>query len=497
MLVYALLGGSRSLSISTTSTIAILTASALSALPSDRTADELLRDAFTLTALVGLCLLAMRLFKLGSLVEQISPATLTGIKAGVGLTVAASQLPTLLGVSGDPDDDGFFGRIADTLSKLGDANTATVVVSVAALATLLVLRRVAPQVPGPLVVVGVAILLVALTSIEDHGLALIDEVPSGLPTPTAPMWGDIGLLLPGALAIAVMAFMETVLVARAQRQRSELPIDSDQELLANGIAALVGGFSQCLPPAGGFSQSAVNQRAGARSQLAGITTAVLAVLVALFLGPVLDDLPQAVLAAMVMVAVVGLVSVAEFRLLLRIDRAEFWVAAVTAAVGLTAGLLLAVALGVILTLVLVLRQLSRAQVRPLHPRPGGGWTTNAPEGAAAGPSYDGLLLLHLDASLYTGNAQPTQDAVLAAVLDADPRPRAVVVEASSVHHVSIPFLDAVDGLHTDLAEEGIALFVTSLPAEMLEVARRSPSFAAFERAGGVQPTVDDAIEKAR
>ena len=126
MLVYALLGGSRSLSISTTSTIAILAASALSTLPSSRVEDDLLRDAFTLTTLVGLCLLAMRLFRLGSLVEQISPATLSGVKAGVGLTVAATQLPALLGVSGDKQDEGFFGKVADALSKLGDANAATV-----------------------------------------------------------------------------------------------------------------------------------------------------------------------------------------------------------------------------------------------------------------------------------------------------------------------------------------------------------------------------------
>jgi SulP family sulfate permease len=454
MLVYALLGGSRSLSISTTSTIAILTASALSALPPDRTSGELLRDAFTLTALVGGCLLAMRLFRLGSLVEQISPATLTGIKAGVGLTVAASQLPTLLGVSGDAEEEGFFGKIADTLSKLGDANATTVVVSVAALATLLVLRRVAPQVPGPLVVVGAAILLVAVTDVEDHGLALIDKVPSGLPTPTMPMWGDVGALLPGALAIAVMAFMETVLVARAQRQRAEPPIDSDQELLANGIAAVVGGFSQCLPPAGGFSQSAVNQRAGARSQLAGVTTAVLAVLVALFLGPVLDDLPEAILASMVMVAVVGLVSPAEFARLLRIDRAEFWVAAITAVVGLTAGLLLAVALGVVLTLVLVLRAVSQPKV----------------EAVAAAP---GLLAFRLTMSLYTGNARPTQDAILAAVLAADPAPRTVVLDCAAVRRVTVPFLDVLEGLEADLREEGIELTVTGMSAAVAAAYARS------------------------
>lgn len=498
MIAYALLGGSRSLSISTTSTIAILTASTLATLPGNRLEDDRLRDAFTLTVLVGLALLAMRLFRLGSLVEQISPATMTGVKAGVGLTVAATQLPTLLGVTGDAEDEGFFGALSDTLSKLNDLDPATTAVSAVAIAVLLLLRRFAPQVPGPLVVAAGGILLVALTDVEQQGLALIQQVPSGLPTPTMPVWGDIGALLPGALAIAVMAFMETVLVARAQRQRSEPPIDSDQELLANGVAALVGGFSQCLPPAGGFSQSAVNQRAGARSQLAGVTTAVLAVLVALFLGPVLDDLPEAILAAMVMVAVVGLVSPAEFDRLRRIDAAEFWVAVVTAVLGLTAGLLLAVGVGVVLTLILVLRAVSQSRIRPILPHTGGGWTI-VPEGADtdAAASYADVLLLHLDGSLYTGNAQPTQDAILDTALARDPRPVAVVLEAAAVDRVTVPFLDVLESLHTDLAEEGIVLVVAGLPEAARETARRSERFADLDAAGCVQPTVDAAIERGR
>ena len=494
MVVYALLGGSHTLSISTTSTIAILTASALTALPADRTPDELLRDAFTLTALVGLCLLAMRLFRLGSLVEQISPATMTGVKTGVGLTVAVTQLPTLLGVSGDSGNDGFFGKLADTLSKLGDANGATVVLSVAAIATMLVLRRVAPMIPGPLVVVAGAILLVALTNIEDRGVQLIAKIPSGLPTPTMPMWRDIGTLLPGALAIAVMAFMETVLVARIQRQRAERPIDSDQELLATGVASLVGGFSQCLPPAGGFSQSAINLRAGAKTQLAGLTTAVLAVLVALFLGPVLDDLPSAILAAVVLVAVLGLIQPREFVRLRRIDPASYWVAVITAALGLTAGLLLAVGVGVVLTLVLVLRAFSASRVRPLYRAPGGGWTINLPEGGGEPPP--GLLVLHLDGSLYTGNARPTQDGVLHAALAADPRPRVLILEASEVRRVTIPLLDTFEGLHDDLAQEDIQVLVAALPPDVVQRARGSDWFAAYDDAGHVLPTVVEAVELA-
>jgi len=496
MLVYALLGGSRSLSISTTSTIAILTASAISAVPSDRSGDELLRDAFTLTTLVGLSLLAMRLFKLGSLVEQISPATLSGVKTGVGLTVAATQLPALLGIAGDSEDEGFFGKLADALSRLGDANLATVLVSVVAIATMLVLRRFAPQVPGPLVVAVGGILLVALTDVEKRGLSVIGTVPSGLPTPTTPMLADVGALLPGALAIAVMAFLETVLVARAQRQRSEPPVDSDQELLANGFAALAGGLSQCMPPAGGFSQSAVNQRAGARSQLAGIVTAVLAVLVALFLGPVLEDLPDAVLAAMVMVAVVGLVSPADFVRYFRLDRAEFWVAAIVAAIGLTAGLLLAVGVGVVLTFVLVLREVSQPRTRPLYPRPGGGWTTNPP-GDEDLPTYDGILLLRLDGPLYTGNAQATHDAVLASALAADPPVHAVVLEGMAVNRVTVTMLDALRAMREDLRTEGITLVISSFPADSLDAMRRSHWFSDAEGEGLAQPTVEDAIERVR
>lgn len=488
-LLYALLGGSRTLSVSTTSTIAVLTASALG---TGRSADEALGAAFTLTALVGVCLLAMRLFRLGSLVEQISPATLTGVKTGVGLTVAVTQLPTLLGLDAT-SEAGFFGRLGETVAALAQTHVLTAVVSVVAVVTLVLLRRYAPRVPGALVVVAASILLVALTDVEDRGLRLIEPVPSGLPGISLPVWGEVAGLLPAALAIAVMAFLETVLVARAQRQRSEPVINSDRELLAIGVAALGGGLSQCLPPAGGFSQSAVNLGAGARSQVSGATTAVLAVLVALFLAPVLDDLPSATLGALVLVAVIGLISPAEFVRLYRIDRAELWVAVATATIGLTAGLLPAVGAGVVLTLFLVLRGLSQSAVRPLYPAPNGGWSTNPPPDGAPAPSPPGLVLLHLDTSIYTGNARPTQNAVLAAALGAVPAPHAVVLECSAVRHVTIPLLDVLQALETDLAREGTALLLAAFPPEVGHQARASRWWAGAEHDGRVFPTVDAAV----
>lgn len=490
MIAYALVGGSRSLSISTTSTIAILTASTLAGVAGERTPDELVRTAFTLTVLVGCCLLVMRAFRLGSLVEQISPATMVGVKTGVALTVAASQLPTLLGLHVDLDGQGFFQQIGTIVGGLGGVTPVTVVLSVAAVATLYVVKRFLPAVPGPLLIVVAGILLVAFTDVEHQGLAMIAPISGGLPQLTPPVWAEVGELLPAAGAISIMAFMETVLVARAQRQRAEPPIDSNQELLANALAALTGGLASSMPPAGGFSQSAVNQQAGARSQLAGVVTAVLAVLVALWLAPVLQDLPAAILSAMVLVAVLGLLSVRAFVELYGVDRAEFCVAAATAVLGLAAGLLQAVFFGVILTLVLVLRALSRSLAQPLHRWPDGSWREARPESVDGAPASDDVLAFRLRGGLSTGNARPTQDAVMAAALER--RPRVVVLDGSQVSLVTTPFIEVLQGLSADLGREHIALRVAGLPDEATSKAMHSRWFAEFVDSGGVQRTVEDA-----
>ena len=292
-----------------------------------------------------------------------------------------------------------------------------------------------------------------------------------------------------------MAFLETVLVARTNRQRAEPQISTDQELLAVGVASLAGGLTQSLPPAGGFSQSAVNLRSGARSQLSGLVTALLAVAVAMFLAPLLDDLPQAVLAAMVMVAILGLLDPRDFARYARIDRAELWVAVVVTGLCLTGGMLLGVGAGVALTLVLVLRQVNRPRIRPLYRRPGGGWTTIRPAGEEAGVA--GTLLLHLDGSLYTGNAQVTVDAVVAAARDCG---------SSGAHRGARGFRrpprDGADARRACAPSRKSSRPMASpsalagIPPATLEVMRRDPWFVGAESAGLVFETVDDALAAA-
>lgn len=473
MLVYAMLGGSRAMSVSTTSTIATLTATTLVSAGVAAGSDDPIPDLITLTLIVGLILLAARLAKLGSLVENISKATIVGIQVGVGATVAVGQLPKLLGETENYSGHGFIRSLIAVGEALPGANAATIALSVASIAVLFVLKRWVPRVPGPLIVVVGGILLVAFAGIEEAGVELIAPVPQGFPAPELPSFANLGALLPGALAIAIMAFLESAAVARGIRRPGEPQVDSNQELFATGAANTLGSFFQVLPAAGGFSQSAVNQGAGARTQLSTLVTVVLAVLVALFLGPVLSLLPQATLAALVFVAVIGLIDVRALIRFWRISRTDFWITTVTAFVGLTAGLLLAVLVGILATFGAVLRELNRLRVD-------------------VGEAVGDVLPVRLLGPLYTANVLANENAVLDAAR-AHPGVRALALELTRMSVTSITVLDTLADLDRELAALGIELRVAAVPEAGAAVARRTSWFAGLEAEGRSYPTLADAV----
>jgi high affinity sulfate transporter 1 len=488
MVVYALLGGSRTLSVSTTSTVAILTGSTLVSAGVAGSGEDPVGDLAMLTVLVGVILLAARLLRLGSLIDNISEATLTGIKIGVGLTVAAGQLPKLLGITGDPTATAFFGELRGVIDDLGDISWTTLALSAATIVVLLGLARLLPQVPAPLVAVVLGIVLVGVWSIDEHGVALIAPVPSGLPLPVAPSFDHAGDLVGGAFAIAIMCFLETASVAGAVRQRDEPAIDNDQELAANGVACVAGAIFRAMPSAGGFSQTAINQRAGARTQLSEVVTALLAVACALFLGGVLSDLPQATLGCMVVVAVIGLIKPSEMRRFWRIDRLSFWVAVITAAAGLVLGLLAAVLVGVLLTLLLVLHELNGIGVTELQPTPAGDDVLVA--GPATRP-VPGLLVLRVDGPIYTANVHNIHRRILAAVDAADPE--TVVLDLSAIAATSVTVLDQSIDLDQQLVARDVGFWVTALTPRVLAMVSRLPRFEELQAAGRVFPTALAAI----
>ncbi len=483
MVVYALVGGSRTLSVSTTSTIATLTASTFLSANIASNSDDPLRDLSTLTLLVGIILLATRLLRLGGLVDSISEATLIGIKAGVGLTVAAGQLPKLFGIPGDPLATNFFQQVGAVIDQLGDLSWVTVAFSAATLVGLFLVGKVSKTVPAPLLAVVAGILVVRIASLDEHGLAVVGSVPTGLPLPIAPSWAHWTALLPGAFAIAVMCFLETVSVARNVRRPSEPSIDNDQELTASSLACVAGAFFRAMPSAGGFSQTAINQRAGAQTQLSEIVTALLAVVCALFVGGLLGDLPQATLGCMVVVAVLGLIKPAEFVRLWRLSRIEFWVAMVTAVSGLTFGLLVGVLVGVLLTIFLVLHELGHIDVTELQLTRDAADVQVADENTVATP---GLLILRFNGPLYSANVR-NANANLLTALDRAPA-TTLIIDLSAVTVVPLSVVDEWCQLERGLIGRTTEIWFRAIPPRALALARQLPRWGEMEASGRYFPT---------
>ncbi len=436
MVAYALLGTSRPLSVSSTSTISILTAGAIADAGAANDPARAATTAALLALLVGILLAGSSLLHLGFLADFISTPVLTGFKAGMGLVIAASQLGKLLGT--DVEGDHFFDQVWSAAQHLGDADWLTVALGATALAVLLALRRWAPRVPGPLVVVVLGIGVVALANLDQHGVAVVGPVPSGLPAFELPDFSGTTGLLPAAAGIALMSFVESISAARAFTAKTDPPVDADRELLALGAANLTAGLFQAYPAGGGTSQTAVNDAAGARSRIAGVVTAATAVLVLTLLTSFLADLPLAVLGAIVMVAAVGLVDLAPLRRIATIRRRDFWLGVVALAGVLTLGVLQGVLVAVVISLLVLLHELDHPHLTTSGPRPG-------------------LLMIRPEGRLFFANVRRVCSQIVALVNEPE-SPQVVLLDLSAVNDLDITALDRLADLAEDLHDRGTLLW---------------------------------------
>ena len=452
MVAYALVGSSRPLSVSSTSTISILTAGALVEAGADGDPGRAVATASLLALLVGGFLAAAGLLRLGFLADFISSPVLAGFKAGMGLYIAASQLGKVLGVP--VEGDSFFAKVWSALGQLGDANPATVALALGGLAALLALHRWAPKVPGPLVVVVLGIALVASTDLEGRGVALVGPVNGGLPTFALPDLDGVGRLLPAAAGIALMSFIESISAARAFAARTDPPVDADRELLALGAANLAGGLFQAYPAGGGTSQTAVNDGAGARTQVAELVTAAMAVLTLTLLASLLADLAQPILGAIVLVAAIGLVNLAPLRRIRSVRQRDFWLGLVALGGVLTFGVLRGVLVAVLISLLVLLHELD-------HPH------------IVAGQSAPGLLVVRPEGRLFFANARRVVDQIGAIVVDQQPPPRVVLLDLTVVPDLEITALDRLADLAEDLHGQGRILWVAAPSQRPLEMLRRA------------------------
>ncbi len=466
MLLYALLGASRPLSVSTTSTIAMLTAAALVAIDPV----EPMISAATLALLTGVFLLLASVLRLGFLANFISLPVLTGFKAGIGVVILVGQLGKVLGI---PVAKGpFLQNIFSLCNGLGDIHWLTFAVALSILAILLLLPRFAPRLSAPLVAVAVAILTAALLNLGDKGVALVGTVPPGLPSLALPDLSLVQSLWPAALGIALMSFTESIASARAFMKHGDPTPEPNQELLALGMANIGGGFFQAMPAGGGTSQTAVNAQAGAKTQLAGITTAVAVILTLLFLAPFISLMPEAALGALVLVAAAGLIKVGEFQAIARIRKIEFWWAIIAFAGVVLLGTLEGILVAVIASLLNLIHQANHPPVYPLGRKPGTDVFRPLSAEHPEDETFPGLLMARTEGRMHFASAPRTGDKLWTLINEA--QPRVLVLDCSAIPDFEYTALEMLNRLEEKLREQGITLWLAALNPEPLKIIERSP-----------------------
>ena len=366
---YALFGTSRQAAVGPTSAMSILVGATLGGLAVGDPARYGALAALTAVLVAGISLIAWTL-RLGQVVHFISETVLTGFKAGVALQIASTQLPKLFGIKGG--GDGFFGRTQYLIAHLDDTHAMSLAVGGVGLLLLAAGERLLPKRPTVLLVVALSIVMTSITGLAAQGVAVLGRVPAGFPSLGlgSVTLSDVSMLLPLSLACFLLSYVETVSVVRTFALTHGYPVNADQELLALGAANLAVGLGQGYPVAGGMSQSAVNDKAGARTQVAIVVTSVVVGLVLVFFSGVFANLPSAILAAVVLVAVKGLVNVRELRHLHRVSRPDFRVAMVALAGVLAFGILNGVLLAAIMSLLMLIRRAARPHTAVLGRIPG-------------------------------------------------------------------------------------------------------------------------------
>jgi high affinity sulfate transporter 1 len=488
---YALFGSSRQLAVGPTSAISMLVGATVGGMALGD--PERWAEIAALTALVLAVVSVLAfLLRLSSLVSFISETILLGFKAGAALTIAMTQLPKLFGVEGGGEH--FFERVIALAGQLPETNVAVLAFGLAAIALLVLGEKLLPGRPVALIVVAISIVVVSVTSLGEAGFKTVGELPQGMPYFHAPSlrFRDVDGVLPLALACFLLGYIESVSAARTLARKNGYAVDARQELLGLGVANLFASFGQSYPIAGGLSQSSVNDKAGASTPLALVFASGTIALCLLFLTGLLRNLPNVVLAAIVLVAVKGLVDVPELRRLRRSSPFEFGTSVVAFFGVLLFGILKGVLLAAVVSVLKLLRRAARPHVAFLGRIPG----TRRYSDLEQSPDNElvpGAILFRVEASLLYFNVDHVQQEIWKKIRAAEPKPRLVLGDLSASPYVDVAGARMLRELHEELKAEGIALRLAEPRSGVREVLRAE---GLEERVGelGAGVTVDDVLQ---
>ena len=494
LIAYAAIGGSRQLGVGPTAISSLLTAAALSQLAhgDSKLAVEL---AATLAVVVGLMRIALGIGRLGFMVSFLSRPVLSGFTSAAAILIGTSQLKHLVGIK-LVHTERVHQILGELAGRIDEVQVATLAVGISGIALLAAMRRWLPSWPGALIAVGVATLAVTAFHLEDHHVSVVGDIPGRLPTLGVPTAGidHLGDMLPTALAITMLGFVESIAIAKVFAQRHRYPINPNRELVALGVSTAVAGFSHAYPVSGSFSRTAVNATSGARTQLAGVMSAGVVALTLAVLTPLFRPLPQAILASVVVMAVAGLVDVREARRLWTVKRSDFWLLALAFVGTLAFGVELGLGISVVASLVVVLRQTTRPHIAVLGRIPGTTQFRNV-ERSPSAVTTDGVMVVRVDAPLYFANLDYLRERLTSLEEEQDGRMRALVIDATSVTELDSSADTALVEIAEDLARREVDLYLAGVKGRLLDVMRRSGS---YQRLGPERffLSADDAVRHA-
>ena len=479
-MAYALFASSRHLAIGPTAAISVMAASVIGTMAAGDLSSYAAIAALTAGMVGVFCLLAWVL-RLSSFVNFISESILLGFKAGAALSIASLQLPTLFGVPGGGDN--FFERIFHLIQQFGNMNITVISIGIGSLALLMIGERLLPGRPVALVVVVIATVAVSVFGLADQGVKVVGQIPAGLPPIGLPSirFQYIEPLLELAFACFLLSYVESIAAARTFAAQHRYQVDPRQELLALGAANLMAAIGHGYPVAGGLSQSAINEKAGARSPLSLVFASGALVLALFFLTGLLSTVPDTVLAAIVLVAVAGFVKIGEFKRLWQISRLECNVALVAFVGVLLLGILKGVAVSTIASILFLLHMLANPHVSILGRIPGSNRFSDAIR-HDTNELFPGLFLFRIEAPLLYFNVDTIYSTVLAAIRQRQTPVRLAVCDLSTSPYIDAAGARMLAHLVEELDGKGIQFRIAEAHAEVREILRAT---GISESLGGV------------
>jgi len=496
LIIYAMLGSSRPMSATTTTTIAILTGAELAIVAPNGDPAMLLSACALLTLMVGAILVLASICRLGFVASFISEPVLVGFKAGIGAVIIIDQLPKILGIHFAKGS--LLHNLQEIVTGVGHLSWPTVAVGVLTIAIIGGIEKYRHGWPAPLIAIAVAIAGVTWLNLPAQGVELVGAIPSGLPSFTIPELTLVKSLAeelwPAALGIALMSFTETAAVGRAFVAPGEPSPKPNTELLATGAANAAGALLGSMPAGGGMSQTAVNRMVGARTQVSSLVTAAMTLLTMLFLAPLLGLMPHAVLAGIVIVYSVGLIQPTEFRNILAIRRTEFiW--AIAAFVGvMLIGTLKGILVAIIVSLVGLAQQATKPAIYVLGRKRGTNIFRERTAGDADDETYPGLLMLRVEGRVFFLNVEQIAEKIQALI--AEYKPTVVAIDMQGVIDLEYSALKMLTEAEQRRRESGVSLWLVEMSSQVFATVQRAPLGKTLGSEGRVR-SLEIAVERYR